>query len=242
MTATELRTWVLRALIAGIVATAAAAIMALLSPEFGDTQARTLGTTAALSVASLSAMASASAWDARSRIAYAPVAGVALAYLCGALVTLGIWMDQDSESFWRWTFTLGAGAVVAAHASLIRRVPLTPTAEAIGLIAIAVGALVALILVIVVWSNDDPGDGTWRFLGLAAVVFAATTIAVPVVHFLSPREETGFPLSASTLRPRYCPGCGATLAVQDAAAGSCAACGAHFAVRFEQSSRTRSSG
>jgi MFS family permease len=226
----------LRGLIAGIVGTAATAIFALLSPDFGDTQAKTLGTAATFSVASLNAMASASAWNARARIAYAPIVGVILAYLCGAFVILGIWVEPESESYWRWTFLLGAIAVVAAHASLVRRVPLAANAERIGLVAIGTGALVALILVRATW-NDDPSDATLRFLGVATVVFAATTIAVPVVHFLSPRNGAEQTLPAAAEALRYCPACGALLDTRDAARGSCAACGARFVVRFERSGR-----
>jgi hypothetical protein len=227
-----MRTWLLRVLIGSIVVSAVSAAVALLSPEFGEVQQKTLGTTFAFSATSLNAMACATAWERRRVIGYLPVWGILVSYVVFILIAIGIWAEIDSETFFRSVATLSMSGLVAAHASLLRRVPLSREAELTGLLAIGTGVVVAAMVSAFIWRDDDPGDAAIRLLGLLAVVLAAATIAAPVVHLLSRQRGEGMAASAGAGSVSFCPRCGARLG---AASGPirCPSCGARFEVRFD---------
>jgi hypothetical protein len=225
-----MRTWVLRTLIASIALSAAAAIVALLSPEFGTVQEKTLFTALTFSAVSLNAMACATAWEQRRRVAYAPAWGIGLSYVVFAMIAAAVWAEIDNETFFRLTATPAVVALVAAHASLLRRTPLTDEAERIAFAAIGTGVVFAGLILVRVWSGSAPGDLELRVLGLFGVLFAATTIAAPVVHLLTRGHAETLPERRAEA-PGFCPRCGARL--DDASgAGECRVCGARFRVEF----------
>jgi hypothetical protein len=227
------RVWALRTLIVSIVISAIAAVVALLSPEFGEVQEKTLGTAFVFSAASLNTMACATAWDARRRVAYAPAWGIVLSYSVFALLAGSIWLEIDSTSYARTVATLAVMGILAAHASLLRRAPLTPRAEATGWAAIASAAILAgfILLQMWLWRDEAPGDVMLRLWGLAGVITAAATIATPIVHLLSRGHEGQARTAMPAASRAFCPRCGSSVG-EGTEWADCPACGARFQVRF----------
>jgi hypothetical protein len=82
-------------------------------------------------------------------------------------------------------------------------------------------------LVLLVWDVLKEGDGLLRFIGVLAILVAAVTIAVPVLHRMSgalPAEQT-----APAAKLRFCVACGRPLEGQPGVV-ECPRCGARFRI------------
>jgi hypothetical protein len=132
-------------------------------------------------------MACATAWERRERVAYAPVWGIALSYVFFVLFASGIWFEIENEDFARATMSIGTVGLVAAHASLLRRVPLRRRAEVTALLAIGGAVALAALVIVLLWRDEEPVEAVVRLLGVLAVLVASTTIATPIIHLLAPR-------------------------------------------------------
>ena len=125
------------------------------------------------------------------------------------------------------------------HASLVSPFGLARRFRAAFAAAYGLNALLTALVVYAIWAEPDEG-GFWRFTGTVAILVAAATIAIPVLHRLGPAAPSFQPAeaaaaaeaveAAAALAARYCPRCGAGL--ERPGAGRCERCGAGFAVRF----------
>ena len=104
----------LLAVIASLAVTAALAIGILLLGDFDDTEWRVLGTTFAISVASLLALPGAQLLDQR-RAAPLAWATVALAAVAFVVFEHTMWTDEDSETAWKRVGTAAVFAVATTQ-------------------------------------------------------------------------------------------------------------------------------
>ena len=185
--------------------------------------------------ASAIAVACGFAWE-RGRLGVVPPAGVALGIVGFALLVVGIWTEPEGDPFQRAIGTPLALAVAATHASLVSPFGLARRFRAAFAAAYGLNALLTAVVVYAIWAEPDEG-GFWRFTGTVAILVAAATIAIPVLHRLGPAappakaaEAAEAVEAAAALEARYCPRCGAEL--ERPGAGRCERCGAGFAVRF----------
>ena len=222
----KLKRMALLTLIASVGLSAALGVYALLVGDFREFELKILFTSLAVSAASILAMSCAAAYE-RGRLGYLPLAGATLALAgCGGCV-LGIWFEFDYDPAWQTVLTATFFAIAAAHVCLLSLARLEARFRWAFLLGATCAALLAVQLSVLVWAELFDEEWSWRSLGVVAIVLAATTIAVPLLHRISslPLKET----SGDAPRLRACPACGAEL---DAPVGviRCAGCDGRFKI------------
>lgn len=221
----------LAALLASISVNAALGIYALLVPHFGALQGRVLMTSFCVTGAGVLAFACLPAWEQR-RLAFLPLTGIAASTLGFALVAAGIWTRTESESFSKSTWTVFVVVGVCVLASVLSLVRLASRYRRVFPIAVSLAGLLGAMIVAGVWGEFET---TWypRLLGVVAVLLAAVTVALPILHRASQadREAAAVP---STVRTRFCPFCGGPVIDVTGKGVTCGSCGARFRVRIEE--------
>ena len=179
----------LYALIGSVVLGALLGIMAILSGRFGWLEVRVLLTTAAIAVASICGLAC-GAYLSTGRGRILPLAGIALTLLAAGMVIGGIWHTTFSDGYWQTAASASVFAVACAHLSLLSMARLADwfrwslTAAYVVILGVA-GLIVLMIL------REQHGTGMMELLGVAAIVDAAITIVIPILHRLSRDDLSG---------------------------------------------------
>lgn len=162
-------------------------IGAILSTDFGETQAKVLGSSLCITGAVLLGLACEPA-RVRRRISPVPLIGMISAGVGFALLLVGIWAEPGSESFWKFMGTVFAAAVVASYMSLMSLIRL-PSTHPLFLVTMGLAVVLALLTVAAIWV--EPEDDFWRLYGVVAVLVGAATIVTPVVSRVTrPRADT----------------------------------------------------
>ncbi|NNF68172.1 MAG: hypothetical protein HKN01_00240 [Acidimicrobiia bacterium] len=189
MDKTDIRRVALWLLIASVAVTAAIAIWAVAFGDFDDTTGRILGTSLSLAGGSLLALAASTGWD-NARIA--AIIGVSGAVLGFGLVIVGIWSDPDNEVFWKLTVSAITVGVTGAWIALLATARLAAEHRWVGFVSAASGALLSALLLLALWGEIGE-SGMARVIGVVAVLVAAFSVVVPVLHRLDavPRDPGG---------------------------------------------------
>ena len=219
-------------LILSVVVSAAVGIGALLSSQFGRTEARVLSSTLCVTGASILSLACAAAWP-RTRLRFLPPIGILLAVAGFALVIVLIWIGEEEsvEEAWKTAGSLLVLATAATHASLLGVTRLAPRHAWSLPIALAINALLTVCLVAIVWEAWEDDEVTWRVLGVLSILFAAFTILVPVFQRMGRDEIEAESRLARPDRVFFCPRCGTHLDVPTGPV-RCEACGTEAEVRY----------
>ncbi len=225
-----MRRLALRVFLGSIAVNAAIAIYALLTKEFGDLQWKVLITSLCVSGASVLALACGPARE-RRRLGPVPLAGGALSIVGFALLIGAVWNDFDSKPLWKAAGTVIAVAAALAHASVLALCALAPRFAWTFQVAFALG-LVNAAAVSVAICGEIENEWYWRSVGVAAVLLAAFTLAVPVLHVASRRELAAVrSAEGEQRRVRFCPLCGAPIgAAAPNEDENCSRCGGSFRV------------
>src|SRR4051794_8154246 len=200
-------------LIVSVALSAVVGIIAILSGNFGRTQAQILLTTVTISAASILALACGALWES-GRAKFFPLAGIALAVVDACLFIVGIWFQTASEAYWRFSASVGLVAVASAHACLLSLARLAARFAWSRIAAITSAYLLALLFIFLIYVTPD-GDMPVRIIGIISIILAALTILTPVFHRLS-RGDVGITSAPVTIPGRLaatitCPRCGASL-------------------------------
>ena len=217
-------------LVGSIALNAALGIYAIAAAGFGKLEVKILVTSLGVSGASMLALACVPALE-RRRLGPVPRCGIAAA--CGGfvLLTASVWNEFDVKPLWKAAWTLAIVAVAAAHASLLALARLAPRFRWALVGAVGLGFTFSGLAVSLVWGEWSDSDAFGRSVGVVAVLFAAFTILVPVLHRAS-RSEFG-PLGASgPPSVHFCPRCGRPASVAVDGVAACTRCGVRFSVRF----------
>jgi hypothetical protein len=187
---------VLRALIAGLVIAALAAITALLGGDWSDTHWRVVGTSLGFSLfTALGASGDALRRKAHGwRMAFGALT-TGIAILAFALLLAAIWIDSESESMWTAWGIAGLTSLWGSHASLVlaaqqpgdRRL-----VKALTWTSIVAATFDTLVGNLAVAGVGDPGDAFLRFLGVVIVITVLTTALPPIIRRLAPRSTDAF--------------------------------------------------
>jgi hypothetical protein len=174
----------LYSLIASVVVSAMLGIFAILTGNWGELEIRIILTTVTIAGASLAGLACGAYLETGRSERGLPLGGIGLAVLAGALILLGIWVELDSEAYWKFTVIASVYAIALAHLCLLSMARLAeafrwslPAAFAV---ILGVASLISLMLL---FEIDE--SGMFRILGVAAILDATITILVPVFHRLS---------------------------------------------------------
>ncbi|MBC3192467.1 hypothetical protein H7X46_15485 [Pseudonocardia sp. C8] len=194
------------AVVGSLVVASAMGIVALLSGEFGDLQGRIVLTTLVVAAFGTTALCHLAVVTRAVRVVgFVGLAGSVGAAACALVL---IWRDWDvpsggEEGLFKALIVLTILAVSLAHANLLlllsgRRHAAIRIGLAVTLIAIAVVAV--MIVIPVLTDGEVPGsdDGWyWRWLGVAGIVDALGTIALPVLGLVLRPPRTDPPGPAS---------------------------------------------
>ena len=180
---------VLRILIGALCVAAAVACYALLGGEFSDTDWKVIGTSTLFALTSSMAAAGLSVRERAPALGAVSVATAAATFL---LVSFGMWVELDSEAFWRVTGIIAIVALETAHVAFVwsRLRPTDPkgvaqiTQAAIGL------AAVSAVMGIAPLAGLD-GDETLyaEVLGVVLVGQLLCTVLAPLVRRLGAGAE-----------------------------------------------------
>ena len=192
----NLKKFFLYLLICSIALSALMGIWAILSGEFGDLQARVLGTTLTVVGTSILGLAcGAFLENPRSRSSNAlfavPLAGIILTIL-SALITLWlIWgvTGWQEEGVYKTLFVSIMFAFSLAQLSLLSLARLSKRFRWAIVTAYAAVLILASIVSVLIIIEPNSDDGTvMRLIGVLAVVDAALTVMIPILHRLSRTE------------------------------------------------------
>jgi hypothetical protein len=216
--------------VASIVVNAALGIYALVGGDFGDLQQDVLFTSLTISAAGVLALVCLPAAE-RGILGPVPYIGMGAAVATSAVVFAVIWLPDPPQTLERIASTLGVVAVTVAYGCVVGLASLAPRFRwvlkvATGL-ALALGALVT----VATWGT---GDAEWygRTVGVVAVLLAAATLLVPVLHRASRAEVAQ--LATERAGVRFCPSCGAAAEAASGEPVTCPRCGTRFTVVLEQ--------
>ncbi len=176
----------LYALIGSVGLSALLGILAILSGRFGWFEIRILLTTVTIAAASICGLACGAYLTTRQGRAL-PLSGVALTLLAAVMVIGGIWTEASSEGYWKLAACASVFSVACAHLSLLSMARLAEWFRWSLAAAYAVIFLVASLIVLMILVESH-GAGMFQLLGVAAIIDAAVTIVIPVLHRLSKSE------------------------------------------------------
>lgn len=219
--------------IASVSISALLGIVVLLGGNFGDAQWKVLGTTTSVTGASFLAMASTTVWG-RRYIGWLAPLGATSGIVGFAIVVAGIWVDPSgSDVWWQSAATLIVVASAASYAALVTRAALTGAQRWAQWVAYAADALLALMVIAIVWS-DGGGDIAARGIGVLAIVLASSTVLLPVFHRMSAQRPPAPAEAGGAPDAGFCPRCAAPLATPAGGddALRCPSCGARFRVEY----------
>lgn len=218
-------------LIASVALSAIVGIIAIVAGTFGRTEAQILLTTLTISAASILALACGALWE-TGRAKILPLAGIALAVGDAVLFIVGIWFESQSESYWKFSASVGLIAVATAHTCLLSLARLAPRFGWSRIAAIITAYSLALLFVYIIYYTPR-GDTIIRVMGVLSIILAALTILTPVFHRLS-RGDLNMASAANEPAAQLaatitCPRCGASLP-NSLSQTKCDACGCVFLV------------
>ncbi|MFO0838959.1 MAG: zinc ribbon domain-containing protein [Phycisphaerae bacterium] len=208
-------------------------IYVLLLGHFGTLEARVLGSTAAVGGASILAMASAVSWESRRWAAFGLLGMVstALALLFVLIMIWDVAPRAALETFGRITITACALAVSFSHVALLAMARLHRDFEWVRFATVGAIAVLAGLVLVVVWYQPI-GDVWPRMIGIAAILDACGTVAVPVLHRLSRMRLRERTVTTQLQLQFTCPRCN-RVQTQPAGASRCE-CGLRFRIEIEE--------
>jgi hypothetical protein len=115
-----------------------------------------------------------------------PTAGLILTPVAAALLLFGMWVEIDSEIYWKAAATLSFYAVACAHLSMLFMANLAGGYRWAYMVAYQlVFGLATLLAAGVIFELFDDGDHYWRATAGVSILVAAITLLIPVFHYLS---------------------------------------------------------
>jgi len=210
-----------------IAVNAALGIYAVLAPDWGETQGKILATSLFVTGAVIFALVCEPAWE-RKLLGPVPLVGAALGAVGFTLAVAGIWTEAESEIWGKTMGTIFTVAVACAVASLLAIARLAPRHTWVFIVTLAVLGLGAAMVCVLLWWGDDPPDAYLRALGVVMIVLAASTVTVPVLHWIDRAALAA--AEAVTGAVRFCPYCGHGLPDALDMNIECARCGREFTI------------
>lgn len=217
---------------------AAMGIAAILLPQFGRTQERTLVTSLIVGLFSLPALGSAIVIGRRKLVGWM-WAGLVCTLLAMALWLVLVWADSWFQRDWEHIVNPAASftvaSVVLAQAGLLMLLRFEQSAFAmVRMATIICSAILGSVIVLVIWFElDDPEVG--KLVAVLAILAVCGTIVTPVLGLIQMLQRRA---SRESIPSRVnidlsCPRCGHRQLVA-AGAGRCSQCGLRINIEVEE--------
>ncbi len=185
---TNVRRRLLQIFICFLALTALIAIASVLTGEFGEIQAKILGTSFTISAASICSMACA-AFIEKKKLAHLGLSGIALSVVAAILVIIGMWAEIDSEFYIKTMATCIVGGIASAHACLLVLPSLQQNHRWIQTVSTASIAVLSLLILIAIWAKIDSED-YHRLLAVVAILVGLETLVIPLLAKLAGKHAS----------------------------------------------------
>ncbi len=168
-------------------------IWAILSGEFGETQGKVLFTTLTVVGTSILGLACGAFLESprSANLKFVPLAGIALAVLCGLTCFWLIWGNDGngSSGVFKFAFISFICAFSLAQLSLLSMAKLAGRFHwSLVMVYIVVFALDLIICPIIIFEPESDNGLVIRLIGILSVVAASLTVMIPIFHWLSRSE------------------------------------------------------
>lgn len=175
-------------LIGSIAVSALLGIWAILSGEFGEFQAKILGTTLTVVGTSLLGLACGAFWEnsrsSETALKVIPMAGIILSLVAAITVLVMIWWQFDN--IWKVAAISGIFAFSLAQLSLLSLANLSKKFEWILTAAyLVILSLATINSILIIIEPSSESNFVMRMIGVLAVIDAALTVTIPILHRLS---------------------------------------------------------
>jgi hypothetical protein len=176
----------LYALVVSVILGAILGIVLILRNTWGWFEVRIILTTAIVAGASLCGLAcDLSKTPFGSNLL--PKSGLVLTAIAAALLLLGIWSDIDSEAYWKSVISVSIFAVATVHVCLLSIAKLIGRFQWVYFIGCQIiYGLATLLTILILWEVNS--DAMWRFVAALAIVVAALTLVIPILHRIGKME------------------------------------------------------
>jgi hypothetical protein len=180
-------------LVGSVVGAAGLGILLVLQNRWGWFEIRVILTTIVIAVASVCGLACDMARTPRGTNGM-PIAGLALTAIAALMILAGMWLDFHSEGYWKTTASAGILAVAAVHVSLLSLARLAPDHRWVLFVAWQIIFGLALLLLAMMWFEIEV-DRAFRFVAALAILDAAVTLIIPILHRLGRPADAARPHS-----------------------------------------------
>lgn len=171
-------------LIAAIAISALLGCYVLLAGDFGELEAKVLGTTMCIGYFSVTALSCAAAYERDGRRELSAV-GIAVSVIGFVAFLPGIWGEWfEREGYMKAMGIAAITAFAVAHASLLS---LTSLSRQYAWVLFSTYLMIAAVWAMAIGTIVFEWEGEWfyRIMGVFGILDAAGTIAVPILHRLS---------------------------------------------------------
>lgn len=182
----EIKSHFLRSFIGFLVLTALIAIFTVISGEVGDIQARILGTTFTISIASICAMSCAAFLEQRN-FKPAGISGMFFSLMSAILIIIVIWADIDSDLYFKITVAVVVCAFSFAHSLLLFLPKRDEDKEWIQRTAAITIAILAIQIITAVWIEIDD-QAYYRVMTVIAILVGLETLVIPILMKLRKKD------------------------------------------------------
>jgi hypothetical protein len=172
----------LYSLVGSVILGAVLGIVIVLRNQWGWFEARVILTTMTIAAASVCGLACDLSRTPRGNNAL-PIGGLALTAVAAVLLLVAIWGDIQSEGYWKTTASVGILAVSAVHVSLLSIARLAAGYRWVFFVACQIIFGLAIFLVMILIFEID-FDRVFRFVAALAILDAAVTLIIPILHRL----------------------------------------------------------
>lgn len=188
MNYSEIKSAFLKSFIGFLVLTAVIAIITVIGGEMGSTQARILGTTFTISIASICAMSCVAFLEKRT-FKPAGIAGMVFSLISAILIISAIWADIHNEIYLKFTIAAGVSAFSFAHSLLLFLPKLDEDKEWVQSAAAVTITLLAIQIIMAVWFEIDD-QVYYRIMTVIAIVVGLETLVIPILMRLGKGDES----------------------------------------------------
>jgi hypothetical protein len=181
-------------LIASLCLIALIAIAAILGGDFGETEARVVGTVLGIAVYSATSFAQVPLLERRPDLAWLAWCGIAASAIGFVVVVSAIWSESDSSGTWRSATIFLVIAVSLANTAVLisrRRPGDGPAVRMVLGLTIGAVATLALLLIAELSEHGTHGESFYRLLGVVAVLWVLGMLLLPILRKAEATQRHG---------------------------------------------------
>lgn len=181
----------LYSLVVSVTLSAILGMAAIVLGRFGWIEVRIILTTVTIAGASIAGLACGACLEHGSN-RLLPVPGIVFASIAALLIIVGLWVEVDSEAYWKTTMCVSVFGVACAHLSLLSMARLAEQFRwAFPAALVIILGVASLVSAFVIFEVSD--SMAYRFLGVVAIADGAITVLIPIFHRLSRSSWTPRP-------------------------------------------------